>query len=80
MRKLHIAIICALFIIPIIILLIGVFKEIQGCIIGGIVSIFAATFITISMRINAATNPPVITTIPPNINKVNIINPIYDTV
>lgn len=76
MKKLHIAIIYFLFIISISILLIGIFREIQGCIIGGVLSIFCSIFVTITLRINDAT------TIPPlpkhNTTKLDIINPIYE--
>ena len=78
MKKLHIAIIYFLFITSITILLIGVFREIQGYIIGGVVSIFGSIFITITLRINAATTIPITVISMPKNMEIDIKNPIYE--
>jgi uncharacterized membrane protein len=49
-------IIIVLILCPIIILLVGVFKEIQQCIIGGIIGLFVAIFLSMGIMVHTSNN------------------------
>ena len=75
-------IISILYIISITTLIIGTIKEIQWCIIGGVLSLFGSAIISMGIMIHTANvnktaKPPII--IEKN-TKTNIVNPIYETV
>jgi hypothetical protein len=80
MIQMHYIVISILFISSITTLLIGTIKEIQPCIIGGVVSILGSAMISMGIMIHKSytikTTKPVAKPPP----QTNIINPIYETV
>jgi hypothetical protein len=51
-------IITILIICPIIVLLVGVFKEIQACIIGGVIALFGSIFLSTGIMVHTSTTRP----------------------
>jgi hypothetical protein len=51
-------IITILIICPIIVLLVGVFKEIQACIIGGVIGLFGSIFLSTGIMVHTSTTIP----------------------
>lgn len=70
-------IITLLIICPIIILLVGVFKEIQPCIIGGVIGLFGSIFLSVGIMVHTSNNikPVKIITEPKHLS-FEVVNPI----
>ena len=66
-------------------IIVGAIKEIQWCIIGGIISLFGSAMVGMGIMINASysnktSKPPSKPAVKPATTTTNIINPIYETV